>query len=354
MKQNKFDLVMDYIDANIQNSPESLKKDISKLIGFNSNAFCNCFSVLTNDTLFHYIIERKMYFASVELRENLEKPICDIALDYGYSEQSSFTRAMKSYCKCTPNDVRKGVSVIPNKKCTIKDFINENYDTHTQRILQALKNNENLSSYNMEMLVDLENASKEFGIDFDTCCQIADLAEKLEVSPFGLIEKCFELIVEEENDITQEEKFAIEFGLESYEELKEICHYFDCKYYDLDSFMVKAYREEMINTETLKFSKMLDELAEKSKNGIEKFENATSETFHEKIFYAEDLNCKVVQEACIIDDEDCIHHDIIGFYEGNEYSMHVELVDDDEPFVLVQMLDSNEEIVIENGEWYFT
>ena len=113
-------------------------------------------------------------------------------------------------------------------------------------------------------------------------------------------------------------------------------------------------RDKMINIETLKFSKMLDELAEKSKNGIEKFENATSETFYEKIFYDEEFDCKVVQEACIIDDEDCIHHDIIAFYEGNEYSIHVELVDDEEPFVLVKMLESNEEIVIENGEWYFT
>ena len=56
MKQNKFDLVMDYIDANIQNSPESLKKGIYKLTGISSNTFGNCFSVLTNDTLFHYII----------------------------------------------------------------------------------------------------------------------------------------------------------------------------------------------------------------------------------------------------------------------------------------------------------
>ena len=244
MKQNKFDLVMDYIDANIQKSPESLKKDIYKLTGISSNTFGNCFFVLTNDTLFHYIFERKMYFASIELRENLEKPICDIALDYGYSEQSSFTRAMKNYCKFTPNDIRKGISVIPNKKRAIKDFNSEDFDTRTQKILQALKNNENLSSYNLEMLIDLEKASEQFGFDFDTCCQIADLAEKLEVSPFGLIEKCFELIIEEENKISQEALIAIDCGIESDKELKEICEYFDCKYYDLDSFMVRAYREQ--------------------------------------------------------------------------------------------------------------
>lgn len=244
MKQNKFDLVMDYIDANIQNSPESLKKDIYKLTGINSNTFGNCFSVLSNDTLFHYIIERKMYFASIELRENLEKTICDIALDYGYSEQSSFTRAMKSYCKCTPNDIRKGISVIPDKKYALKDFNNETFDTQTQHVLRALKNNESISYYNMKLLFELETASEQYGFDFDTCCLIADLAEKLEVSPLGLIEKCFHLVVEEENEITQEELIAIDCGIESDEELKEICEYFDCKYYDLDSFMVRAYREQ--------------------------------------------------------------------------------------------------------------
>ncbi len=245
MKQNKFDLVMDYIDANIQLSTEELKKGIHSLIGYNSNTFGNCFSVLTNNTLFHYISERKMYFAGKELRENQEKPICDIALDYGYSEQSAFTRAMKTFFKCTPNDVRKGKHSIPDNRCNLKDFDKEYSDTRIQRIFRALENNENISSYNMELLIGLENASDEYGFDFDTCCQIADLAEKLEVSPLSLVDKCFEVILMEENDgLTQQDRVAIELGIESYEELKNICKHFDCKYYDLDSIMVMIYREQ--------------------------------------------------------------------------------------------------------------
>lgn len=247
MEQNKFDLVMDYIDANIQLDTESLKKGIYNLIGFNSNSFGNCFSVLTNDTLFHYISERRMYFAGRELQENLEKSICDIALDYGYSEQSAFTRAMKAFYKCTPNDIRKGKSSIPNNRHYLKDFNNKHSDTRMQRIFRALENNENISSYNMELLIGLENASKKYGFDFDTCCKIADLAEKLEVSPLRLVDKCFEMVLEEEicsDGFSQQDRVAIECGIESDEELKEICEYFDCKYYDLDSFMVIAYREQ--------------------------------------------------------------------------------------------------------------
>ena len=35
MKQNKFDLVMDYIDANISQDVETIKKGIFNLIGYN-------------------------------------------------------------------------------------------------------------------------------------------------------------------------------------------------------------------------------------------------------------------------------------------------------------------------------
>lgn len=246
MKQNKFDLVMDYIDANIHQNTDGIKKGIYNLIGYNSNTFGHCFSVLTNDTLFHYISERRMYFAGRELQNDLEKSICDIALDYGYSEQSAFTRAMKSFYKCTPNDVRKGKNSIPDNKFYFKDFDVEHSDLRTQRILRAIKNDENISRYNMELLFGLENAVEEYGFDFDTCCQIADLAERLEISPWRLIDQCFEMVLEEKNcndGFSQADRVAIELGIETSEELEEICKYYDCKYYDLDSSMVKAYKE---------------------------------------------------------------------------------------------------------------
>ena len=45
MKQNKFDIVMDYIDANILQDVETIKKGIYTLIGYNSLTFGKCFSV---------------------------------------------------------------------------------------------------------------------------------------------------------------------------------------------------------------------------------------------------------------------------------------------------------------------
>lgn len=247
MKKNKFDLVMDYIDANIQKDTESLKKGIYNLIGYNSNTFGNCFTILTNNTLYHYIIERKIYFAGKELQENLDKPISEIALDYGYSEQSAFTRAMKAFFQCTPNDIRKRNSNIPDNRLNLKNFNTNTEDSRLQHILHAFENNDNLSSYNMELLIGLENVADDYGFDFDTCCKIVELAEKLEVDPLAFATKCFHAVLEEEENrnsgFSQQDRIAIECGIESDEELKDICKYFDCKYYDLDSDMVRRYKK---------------------------------------------------------------------------------------------------------------
>ncbi len=113
-------------------------------------------------------------------------------------------------------------------------------------------------------------------------------------------------------------------------------------------------RDKMINVETMKFMKMLDKLAEQSKNGIEEFSNATEETIDQKIFYSENCDFKVVEDCCIVDDKDCYHHDIISFYESYEYLMNVNFDEyDNKPYVNIKLLGSDEEIVIEDGEWYF-
>ena len=52
-------------------------------------------------TLRDYIRKRRLYFAVCDMMNCPEKSLTDIALDYGYSEQSAFTRAVK--CEHTEN-----------------------------------------------------------------------------------------------------------------------------------------------------------------------------------------------------------------------------------------------------------
>ena len=118
-------------------------------------------------------------------------------------------------------------------------------------------------------------------------------------------------------------------------------------------------RDKMINIETIKFVRLLNELATLSKNGIEPFKRANESTFGEKVFYddrkLEKDGYKVVLDACIVDDPDCYHHDIISYYDSNsqEYKIRV-TIDEGVVCITVTLLVSGDIIVIENGAWYFT
>ena len=113
----------------------------------------------------------------------------------------------------------------------------------------------------------------------------------------------------------------------------------------------------MINLETIKFLKMLDEVAALAENGIEPFENATHDSFRSKIYYdpceidGED-GFPIVLDACI---DDRSHHDIISYYGGRsrEYTIRVRFDEEESMYIQVTLLMSEEIIIIENGEWYF-
>ena len=122
----------------------------------------------------------------------------------------------------------------------------------------------------------------------------------------------------------------------------------------------------MINIETIKFINLLDELAALSENGINPFEDATEETYKTQIFYDSrqregEKGFRVVLDACVFDDPKCYHHDIISYYDSNstEYQIRVMIDEDDELdihdiWVVVKLLYSDIEIVVENGRWHFT
>lgn len=247
MRKNKFDIVMEYIDANIKQSTDEIKKGIWELIGVNSNTFGNCFSVLTGDTLYHYITTRKLFFAAEELCLQPKKPICDIALDFGYSEQSAFTRAMRAFYNCTPDQVRKGKESIPNDRYCLEDIYHQEAGSRVERMVKQLKNAEYLST-NIDFLIEINDISDEYGFDIDTCYQIAELAERLEVPLSILAFSCFNTYVDVRSDpeyLPPKIEKIIDLGLQSEDELDKICDFYGCKYYDIDGIMIHLYKESM-------------------------------------------------------------------------------------------------------------
>ena len=244
--KNKFDTVMDYIDAHIQEDAETIKRGIYKEIGYNSSHFGKCFEILTGETLFHYISERRLYFAGQELKQNLTKSICDIALDLGYSEQSAFTRAMRTYHDCTPNEVRKGARSIANKKYELSQFSDNKPESKANTFWHELETNGSISGTKFDYLMELEKATEEYGFHIDTCYAIADVAEQLEIPVRPLLNQCFQLMVDVQsnpNYVPPDVEAAIDAGVSSSEEMDRICDYYHCKCYDVDRFMVDAFRK---------------------------------------------------------------------------------------------------------------
>lgn len=123
-------------------------------------------------------------------------------------------------------------------------------------------------------------------------------------------------------------------------------------------------RDLMINIETVKFIQMLNELTELMENGVAEFSEATQETLHTKLFYDkskidENDRYPIVLDACLIDDPDSYHHDVISYYESyvdDDYTVRVDLGDPEEgeePYLEVSLAVSDESVVVQPGRWYF-
>lgn len=245
MTHSKFDLIMDYIDENIQKDFEDIKAGIIKLIGINSNTFGHYFTVLTGNTLGGYIRSRKLYFAAIALIRDKDRSISDIALDFGYSDQSAFTRAFSSAYDMSPGEFRSHKFItFPNEKYHYSDFSDESHNSRSDYIWREFERTGFITESNADYFEMILRANEEFGFDIDTCCAIADLSEKLSLPASVLLKTCFDLVQELQSDpnyISPDELVALDLGLHSFEDLKEICDHYACRYYELNTFMVQEY-----------------------------------------------------------------------------------------------------------------
>lgn len=112
-------------------------------------------------------------------------------------------------------------------------------------------------------------------------------------------------------------------------------------------------RDKMLNIETIKFMKMLDDFAQRSDVGIEGFSNATPELYG-KVVYFDDVHQdddrygRIVLDAVL---DEC-HHDVVSYIEDTE-DYTVRAVEDDGIFIVVDFPKTGDQIVIEHGRWYF-
>jgi AraC family transcriptional regulator len=112
---------IDRIEADIKGeiNVEALAREI------NSSAFPfqRVFAILCDCTLGEYIRNRRLTLAGREVVES-QRPILDIAFDFGYETNESFTRAFTRFHGMTPSAARKGkanITVFP--RLEIKDAL---------------------------------------------------------------------------------------------------------------------------------------------------------------------------------------------------------------------------------------
>lgn len=76
-------------------------------IYYNEYHFLHIFSETVGISLGAYIRFRRMSLAGADVWNNRERNILEIALDYGYSTNESFSRAFRSFHGALPNEVRR-------------------------------------------------------------------------------------------------------------------------------------------------------------------------------------------------------------------------------------------------------
>jgi AraC family transcriptional regulator, mar-sox-rob regulon activator len=97
-------LAADYIENNLHK--KILLTEIANSVHLSEYHFHRIFHAESSETIHQFISRVKLERSSVLLVTNQNLSITDIAMQYGYSETSSYCRAFKKHFKITPMQFR--------------------------------------------------------------------------------------------------------------------------------------------------------------------------------------------------------------------------------------------------------
>lgn len=243
-----FDTIMDCIDNNIgegeiKENRNSALRAIAKATTYSIKDIKAFFLLTTGNTLEWYYRQRRLYYAFGDMEKYREKCIGVIANFYGYADSASFNHAFKQAFSVTPTQARANPKLIKDNRLVYGDF------QQTEITKQAVGD----SCLEEEMrMIDLYDCEKygleEFGFSPMLSREIAALADKLGIPIYGFMNSCFDSIIDAQSNpeyLPPEIETAIDLGISSSSELEQICQYYDCEYYELNSFMVNYYRQNI-------------------------------------------------------------------------------------------------------------
>lgn len=97
-------LAEDYIENNLNN--KILLKEIACYVHLSEYHFHRIFRLHSSETIHQFVSRIKLERSSVLLVTDLKLTITDLAIQYGYSETSSYCRAFKKHFKVSPHAFR--------------------------------------------------------------------------------------------------------------------------------------------------------------------------------------------------------------------------------------------------------
>lgn len=240
-----FETIMECIDNNIgegerKSSRDAALRAIVKATTYTIKDIKAYFLLTTGDRLGWYYNQRRLYYAFKQIVKDCEKPIGTIANFYGYSDCASFNHAFKQAFSVSPTKARENPELVKDNRLVYSDFQQPETE-HT------VHDNSLKMKINMAYLHDYEEyGTEEFGFSPSLSNEIASIAAQLGVSVYRLMDKCFDAVIDtqyEPDYLSPEVETAIDLDINSSNELEQICRYYDCKYYELNSSMVDYYRQ---------------------------------------------------------------------------------------------------------------
>lgn len=245
------DKVLSVIDEIILLDHDVDHNDIVKKIyietKYNDQDFNKFLAVITVGklTLGKYIRERRLYFAVCDMMNNPKKALVNIALDYGYSEQSAFTRAVSRTYGKPPAELKKSKEEIPDNREELENCLSDK--SRLESVLESIMSDDKTVWQENSYFDAFIEATEKMGFDLSTCCIISELSEKLDIPFAGLLNMCFDMMIDYHSDpnyIPAKTERAIDLGIGDSEELDSICRYYQCEYYELTKEDVTEYRKD--------------------------------------------------------------------------------------------------------------
>ena len=115
---------IDYVEEHITEKIDYEK--VAKEACSSAFHFQRIFGIMCGITLGDYIRMRRLTLAAQEIM-NTDKKIIDIALDYGYDNPESFTRAFSKFHGVTPTEVRCGATITAFSRLSVKLILVRRY-----------------------------------------------------------------------------------------------------------------------------------------------------------------------------------------------------------------------------------